>query len=92
MASNEFMIRHPETGAEFGLHSVDVFTERYQPMGFVVPAEQPHGWIAPDVVTGWGSPVLTADHRDRAGNAVDLTTAADPANKRRVKVPPKSEE
>jgi hypothetical protein len=45
--SKRFLIRHPDTGAEYGLTSLKVFTERYKPRGFVIPDDQPDGWEAP---------------------------------------------
>jgi hypothetical protein len=45
--TKRFLIRHPKTGAEYGLTSVKVFRDRYEPQGFVIPDEQPNGWEAP---------------------------------------------
>lgn len=42
---SRFLIRHPETGAEYGLdgaQGVTVFKEVYEPQGFVIPEDQPN--------------------------------------------------
>lgn len=54
--SGRFLIRHPKTGAEYGLDGaagVKAFTEQYEPQGFVIPKDQPNFggdvWAAPEI-------------------------------------------
>jgi hypothetical protein len=51
--TGRFMIRHKD-GREFGLEGstgLKVFREVYEPEGFTIPKDQPHGWVAPDTKT-----------------------------------------
>lgn len=48
--SGRFLVRHPETGAEYGLSSVAAFKEIYEPQGFEIATDQPNygdPWEAP---------------------------------------------
>ena len=48
--TGRFMIRHKD-GREYGLEGASglkAFHEVYEPEGFTIPKDQPHGWVTPD--------------------------------------------
>lgn len=46
--TGRFQIEHRD-GREYGLDSVKVFKEVYEPQGFKISKNQPYDWVAPDL-------------------------------------------
>ena len=67
-----FLIRHPKTGEEYGLNSVTDYRKHYEERGFVIPNEQPNGWVAPDL-----KKTATADAPKRATKDAEGTKAGE---------------
>jgi hypothetical protein len=46
--TGRFQIEHKD-GREYGLDSVKVFKEVYEPQGFKITKNQPYDWVAPEI-------------------------------------------